>query len=226
MIGLAEPSPVVATILRALVGMNNSSAWSTPAYSHQHCVEYELAGYCRSRRPSDDLSGIHDHGEIEPSFPGSNVRNIRNPSSIWTCDVELALKDVWNQLGWLGCAAVPDSIASNRPDFIYAHQPHHAVLAAGLSSLSKVEEYPWGSVDTVACRIRGADQPEEPNVLQGPPTDRSLSRSDAEQRVAKTFIRTSRGHSLQLTVVIGDLLCGSVSGHGEISHTSRARDFA
>jgi hypothetical protein len=121
---------------------------------------------------------------------------------------------------------VPDSIASNRPDFIYAHQPHHAVLAAGLSSLSKVEEYPWGSVDTVACRIRGADQPEEPNVLQGPPTDRSLSRSDAEQRVAKTFIRTSRGHSLQLTVVIGDLLCGSVSGHGEISHTSRARDFA
>ena len=70
--------------------------------------------------------------------------------------------------------AVPDSVASSRSDFIYAHQPHHAVLAAGLAGLSKVEEYPWRSVDTVARRVRGADQPQEPNVFEGPLTDRLL----------------------------------------------------
>lgn len=69
---------------------------------------------------------------------------------------------------------MPNSIASNRLEFIYAHQPHHAVLAAGLSGLSKVQEYPWGAVDTMACRIRGADQWEEPNVLKGPLTDQFL----------------------------------------------------
>jgi hypothetical protein len=91
MICLAEPPPIVAAILRALVRMNNGSAWSTPAYGRQHCVEYELAGNCRSHRPPDDLSGkqIHDHGEVEPTFPRANVRNIRHPSLVWTRDVEI-----------------------------------------------------------------------------------------------------------------------------------------
>ena len=36
------------------------------------------------------------------------------------------------------------------------------------------------------------------------------SASDVEQPVAKLFIRASCGHSVELTVVIGDLLRGSV----------------
>ena len=70
--------------------MDNSSAWLAPAHSHQHCVEHELAGYCRSRRPPDDLSGeqIHDDGEAEPSFPGANVCNIGNPSLAHRSNIE------------------------------------------------------------------------------------------------------------------------------------------
>ena len=40
------------------------------------------------------------------------------------------------------------------------------------AGLPKVEEYPGRSVDTVACRKRGADQPQEPNVFEGSLTDR------------------------------------------------------
>ena len=72
---------------------------------------------------------------------------------------------------------MPKSIPSDRPDFVDAHQPHHAVLAASLAGLPKVEEYSWRSVDTVACRKRRADQPQEPNVLEGSLTDRLLKPS-------------------------------------------------
>jgi hypothetical protein len=159
--------------------MNNSSAWSTAAYGHQHCIEYELAGYRRSRRPPDDLSGeqIHDYSEVEPALPGANVSNIRNPSLVWTRHIEIALQDVWDQLGGFGRRAVPDSIPSNRSDFVNAHQPHHAVLAASLAGLAKVEEYSRRSVDAVACRKRGADQPQKPNVLEGSLTYRLLKPS-------------------------------------------------
>src|SRR6266478_1427670 len=179
MICLAESAPVVAPVLRALVGMNNSSAGSTTAYGHQHCVEYELAGYRRSRRPPDDLSGeqIHDHSEVEPALPSADVCNIRNPSLVWTCNVEIALQDVWGELGGFGRRAVPDSIPSNRSDLVDAHQPRHAVRAASLADLPKVEEYSGRSVDTVTCRKRGADQPQEPNVLEGSLTDRLLKPS-------------------------------------------------
>ena len=99
MIGLAESPPAVATILRSLVGMNNCFAWATTAYGHQHCVEYELAGYRRSRRPPDDLSGeqIHDHSEVEPALPGANVCNIGYPSLVRAGDVEIALQEVGDQ---------------------------------------------------------------------------------------------------------------------------------
>jgi hypothetical protein len=75
-------------------------------------------------------------------------------------------------MAWMPRYAGFDSLEP--PDLINAHKPHYAVLAARLSGLTKVEEYPWGSVDTVACRMRGADQPEEPDVLEGPLTDRLL----------------------------------------------------
>src|SRR5712671_4794168 len=176
MIGLAEPPPIVAAILRALIGMNDSSAGSTTAYGHQHCVEYELAGYRRSRRPPDDLSGeqIHDYGQVEPALPGANVRNIRNPSLVRARDVEIALEDVRYQLRRLGCRAVPGSISSDCSNLVNAHQSHHTVLAAGLSGLPKVEEYSGCSVDPVTRCERRADQPQEPNVLEGSLTDRLL----------------------------------------------------
>src|SRR5208282_789720 len=174
-----EPTPIVAAVLRALVGMNNSSAWSTPAYGHQHCVEDEFAGYCRSSRTPDDLSGeqIHDHGEVEPSFPGPDVRNIGNPSFVRARHVELALQNVWDQLGGLNCGAVPDSIASHSSDLIDAHEPHHAVLAAGLASFPKIQEYPRGPVNAVACHMRRPDQSKQPNVLESPLAYRLLQPS-------------------------------------------------
>jgi hypothetical protein len=107
-------------------------------------------------------------------LPGAYVCNIRDPNLVWTRDVEIALQDVWDQLRRLRRRAMPDSIPSNRSDFVDAHQPHDAVLAAGLAGLPEVEEYPGRSVDTVGCRKRRADQAQEPNVLKGSLTDRLL----------------------------------------------------
>src|SRR5580698_1888753 len=113
MISLAESPPIVAAILRTLVGMNDRFAWATTTHGHQHCVQHEFAGYRRSRRPPDDLSGeqIHGYSEVEPALPGADVRNIGNPSLVRTRDVEIALQDVWDRCGRLRSGAVPDSIA-------------------------------------------------------------------------------------------------------------------
>ena len=48
------------------------------------------------------------------------------------------------------------------------------MLATDFSSLLKVGEYPWSSVDTVAFCIQGADQAKESNAFDGPLTDRLL----------------------------------------------------
>src|ERR1700676_5370308 len=115
--------------------MNDRSAWSSALYRHQNGVEYKLAGYCRSRRPPDDLSGeqIHDRSEVDPALPGANVCNIRNPSLVRADDVEIALEDVWDEDEGLGGGTVPSSIASGLSDLVIAHQSHHPMLAAGLA---------------------------------------------------------------------------------------------
>ena len=75
-------------------------------------------------------------------------------------------------MAWVWSSAGFDS--SDRPDLVNAHQSHRAMLTAGLAGLPKVEEYSWRSVDSVACHKQRADQPEEPNVLEGSLADKLL----------------------------------------------------
>ena len=112
MIDLAEPPPIVAAILRALVRMNDRFARSPPGHSHQQRVKDKFAGYCRSCRSSNNLSReqIQNHGEVEPALPGANVRYVRLPSLVRSRDFEIVLRDVWDQHEWLGCGVLPGSI--------------------------------------------------------------------------------------------------------------------
>ncbi len=67
MIGAAEAPPGVAPVLRTLIGMNHRASGASPAYSHQHRVEHELAVNGWSRRPADNPAReqIHDDGQVE-----------------------------------------------------------------------------------------------------------------------------------------------------------------
>jgi hypothetical protein len=67
---------------------------------------------------------------------------------------------------------VPGSIATYGADLVDAHEARHAVLAAGLSGVSKIEEHAWGTVNPVAGDQRCADQAEESRVLLGSRRDR------------------------------------------------------
>ena len=100
--------------------MNDRLAWPPAANSHQYSVKHELAGYCLARRPPDNHSGeqVHDHCEVEPALPRSNVRNIGNPSHIRARDVEVALQDVWDELRSFGGSSIPGSIAPDRSDLV------------------------------------------------------------------------------------------------------------
>src|SRR5690348_1336122 len=55
-IRFAEAPPCVATVLRALVRMDQRLTRSSAAHGHQHSIEHELSMKGCSRRPTDNAS--------------------------------------------------------------------------------------------------------------------------------------------------------------------------
>ena len=70
-VGSAEAPPIVAAVLTALVGVNNSSMWSTSPDRHHDRIQDQLSVDSRSGRPPNDLPGeqVHHDGKVEPSLP-------------------------------------------------------------------------------------------------------------------------------------------------------------
>jgi len=93
----AEPDPVIASVLRALVRVHDDSLLrlSSPDCHHER-VEHKVTNHCRLHRPADDHAAmkIHDDCQVQPAFPGSDVRNVRDPSSIGSINRELTLEKV------------------------------------------------------------------------------------------------------------------------------------
>ena len=93
----AEPDPVVASVLRALVRVHDDPL---PRLSSPHChhqrVEHKVTNHCRLHRPADDHAAmkIHDDRQVQPAFPGSDVRDIRDPSGIGSFHGELPLQKI------------------------------------------------------------------------------------------------------------------------------------
>ena len=113
MIGAAEAPPGVAPVLRTLIGMNHRASGASPAYSHQHRVEHELAVNGWSRRPADNPAReqIHDDGQVEPALPRPNVGDIGDPGLVSPRHRELPLQEVGDQDGGLADRPAPRSIA-------------------------------------------------------------------------------------------------------------------
>ena len=52
-----------------------------------------------------------------------------------------------------------------RPEIGLAHQPLHAMLAAGLARFTEIEEDPRGPVDAMARDKRSANEAQQPGVF-------------------------------------------------------------
>lgn len=166
---LAKPSPGIAAVLGALIGMDQGVSRPPSPHCHEHRVQHELPVYCCPSRPADDPAGVqvHDHSEVEPALPSPDVGNIRDPGTIWLGYGELALKKVRDQHRWFADRDAPSPITVKSAQSILSHEPFDSVLAAGFPSLSQVQEHAWRAVDAVAGNKRCPNQAEQPCVLLG-----------------------------------------------------------
>lgn len=75
MMGFAEPPPGVAPVLRALIGMNQSSTRPPASHGHQNGIKHELPMDSRASRPANDPSRvkIQDYGQVQPALPGPDI---------------------------------------------------------------------------------------------------------------------------------------------------------
>lgn len=134
----AEAPPGIAAVLRPLIGMNQSAAWPPAARGEQHGVDHQLAVNRRSSCPPHNFAGeeVDDDGQVEPSLPGPDIRDVRDPRLVAARRRELALEMIRNQDRRLADRPPTGTIAMQRSEAVLAHQPRHTMLAAGFASLS------------------------------------------------------------------------------------------
>ena len=166
----AEPKPVIAAVLRSLVGMDDDLLLGFPSPdSHQDRVDNELLGQGRLHGPADDLAGeqVHDDGEVQPALPGADVGDVRHPGAIRMIDRKLTLQPVGGDDRGSPVDPTRDLVAVSGFDFIGFHDASHSVFATSLSDLAQVQVYPTIAIDTPTGRVRGTDQYQQPLILDG-----------------------------------------------------------
>jgi hypothetical protein len=99
MIGATEASPCIASVLRALIGVDQRAPWPSLSSGHEHGIQHELAAKRRTRGPTDDLAREqgHNNRQMQPALPGAKVGNISDPGLIRPRHRELSLQQVRDQ---------------------------------------------------------------------------------------------------------------------------------
>ena len=141
--------------------------------------------------PADDHAReqIHDDGQVEPALPRPNVGDIGHPGLVWPRHGELSLQEIRDQDRRLADRPAPRAIAMQRAQIGLAHQPRDAMLAAGLSGFTQIEEDARSAVDAVTRDERRANQAKQPGILLRAVRDRLL----------QPFVVAARGHAEDAT---------------------------
>src|SRR5437016_12666393 len=108
---------------------------------------------------------VHDDREIQPSLPGSDVGDIRDPSAIGGIDCEFAIEPVGRKNRWTPNDRPRCLVAAYSPNLVHVHDPGHSVFAAGFSCFTQIAEDARSTVHTTADRIGVADEPKQPLIL-------------------------------------------------------------
>ena len=124
----------LAAVLAAAIGvMQQAFSWTAVLQSHAQGRLGQFAGDHLVHSPADDLAGkqIHHHSEIEPSFSGWNVTDVRHPFLIWALGLEILSQQVrCHRVVMLALGG--DFVASlaSSTDPILSHQSGHSLFTA------------------------------------------------------------------------------------------------
>src|SRR5450631_1095364 len=118
-----EALPIVASVLRPLIRVDDDLLRTAPPNCHQNGVKHKASADGRCDCPTNDLSReqIQDHRQVQPAFPGPYIGNVGNPSLVWLADVELTLQNIWNELRRLGAGLRLSTIFSHGSYLVSAH---------------------------------------------------------------------------------------------------------
>jgi hypothetical protein len=77
---------VLTTAIRM---MQYAATRLSPNQRHAQCIKYERLLKALAHRPTDDAprTEVEDYGEIEPSFHGVDIRDVRDPHAILGADI-------------------------------------------------------------------------------------------------------------------------------------------
>jgi hypothetical protein len=126
--------------------------------------------------PPDDLARekIEDHGEIEPTLPGSDIGDVRDPCLVGSGHRELTLQSIRNQRLRFSYGDVANAVAMQCLQSILSHQTSNPMLAARLSTLAKIVQDSRRTIDAVAGGKRCANESQQPSIFLCSITDRLL----------------------------------------------------
>jgi hypothetical protein len=202
-----ESAPRVAAVLGALIGVNQRTARSAAPHRHQHRIEHELAVNRGAGSPPYDHAReqIHDDGQVEPALLRPDVGDVGDPGLVGPRRRESSLQEIRDQDRWLPDSPAPCAIPVQRAKIGLAHQPGHAMLAAGFARFPEIKKDPRRAVDAVTRNEGSPNQAKEAGILLRTVRNRLLkplvvaARRDAENA-------THRLHSVPPSMGLDELI--------------------
>jgi Protein of unknown function (DUF2699). len=171
-VGCQEILPIVAGVLRSLIGVNEQSGGRLAApHRHHQRLQHQVGVQGRSHRPADDLPGeqVHDRRQVQPAFVGADVGDVGDPGTIGGYGVELPCQMVVCDHGRLASAHAGSAAITNlRPQAFATHQPGHPVLAAALAQITQVAGNLAVAVHAPALQPGLLDQAQYAPIVLGP----------------------------------------------------------
>ena len=114
---------------------------------------------CLLSGPTDDLARekIHDHGQIQPALPRSDVGDVRDPRLVRLGHCELTLQSIRDEDVWFSHRQMANTIAVQCLQSVFPHQSADAMFAARLAEFTKILQDSRRTVNAVAGGKRCAN---------------------------------------------------------------------
>ena len=174
-----EPLIFIAGELTAAIAVQDHrlSRFALPQ-RHQHGLQNELAILTTTHRPADNDTGVQidDHAQIQPlAAADSDVSDVRHPLRIRIFGSEVPSElvlDIRRPRARRLAAVL--FLARDTLDLIGAHQPSHAVQAAGFAFLTQIVPQPRCAQHLIALSMQDLDTLQQTLIVDGSRTQRPI----------------------------------------------------
>src|SRR5881392_241430 len=136
--GLQDLAVIAGGVLTAAIRMMDQARPRAASLEcHGEGGNGEFGAQMLAHRPADDLASeqVEDHGQVEPTFAGRDVGDIRQPDLIGPVGCEIPIQQVGGYRQGMLAVGRAYAIAAWRvsPDAVLAHQPLDPLAADGLA---------------------------------------------------------------------------------------------